>query len=71
MGTRSRAWIREHQKELETTYLGKVVIVCEDHVAQVLDPDASVLEINDTAERLCGDKDWSYTFVCGEEAYVL
>ena len=71
MGAKSRAWITRHRKQLEEKYPGKVLIVCEDNVVEVLDPKVGILEINDRAQKLCQERDWSYTFVCREEECIL
>ncbi|MBC8492733.1 MAG: hypothetical protein H8D43_03025 [Chloroflexi bacterium] len=71
MGAKSRAWINEHRYELEQKYPGKIVIVREDEIVEVLDTPVGILEINDLAAELCQDRDWSYTFLCREEECIL
>jgi len=71
MAFKSYQWIQKHRKELREKYEGKVVIVCEDKIVKVFDDAVDPITINDVAEQICGDKDWSYTYLGREEEYLL
>jgi hypothetical protein len=71
MASKSYQWIQKHRKELREKYEGKVVIVCEGKVVKIFDDAVDPITINDVAEQICGDKDWSYTYLGREEEYLL
>ncbi len=71
MGEISRRWINEHRNELRKRYDDKVLIVCEGKIMKVLDGGVDPIEVNEIARGLCKGKDWSYTYVCQEEEYLL
>jgi hypothetical protein len=71
MGKISRRWINEHREELKDKYDDKIVLVCEGKVTKVLDGSVDAIEINEIARKICKDKDWSYTYVCREEEYLI
>lgn len=71
MGVVSRKWIEEHREKLREKYDGKVVIVCEDRVAKVISEPINPIDINEIARKICKGKDWSYTYVCKKEEYLL
>jgi len=71
MGKISRRWINEHREELKDKYDDKIVLVCEGEIINVLDGSVDVIEINEIARKICKDKDWSYTYVCREEEYLI
>lgn len=71
MSTLSRNWINAHRQELKQKYDNKTLIVSEDRIVKTLDGAIDPLEVNRIAEELCKDKEWDYTYVCREEAYLL
>jgi hypothetical protein len=71
MGTNTRKWLKEYRNELKRKYPNKTVIICERRVLKVLDASVDPLELNKIAKELCGDKEWSYTYLEDKEEYFL
>ena len=70
LGLKARKWINRHLTELRSRYPNETVIVCEGKIVESMDEPLDPIEINEVARKLCGGKDWSYTYV-SEEEYVL
>jgi len=71
MSSRSYEWIRQHRQQLHEKYDGKTIIVCEGKVVKVLEDAVNPLVVNRLADQICVGKDWAYTYVGGEEEYLL
>ncbi len=72
MGVESRKWINENLSKLREKYPNKTIIVCDGKVVKVLDGATNPIRMNEVAREICEGKDWSYTFVSGEEEeYIL
>jgi len=72
LGFESRKWINKHLSEIRKNYPNKTIIVCEGKVVKTFDEPLDPIKINEIARKLCGDKDWSYTYVSEhEEEYIL
>ena len=71
MGELSRRWINKNRKKLEKMYDGKTVIVNKNKVIKVFEGAANPLKINDIAREICRNNDWSYTYLGGEDEYLL
>jgi hypothetical protein len=71
MVSKSYEWIQKHRDKLQEKYDGKTIIVCEDKIVRVFDDAVDPITIYDEAIQICGGKDWSYTYVGGEEEYLL
>ena len=71
MASKSYEWIQKHRDKLREKYDGKTIIVCEDEIIKVFDDAIDPITIYDEAIQICGDKDWSYTYLGGEEEYLL
>lgn len=71
MGISSRKWIEEHREDLKGRYDDKTVIVSGARVVEVLEGAVDPIEVNRIASEKLKGKDWSYTYVCKEEEYLL
>lgn len=71
MGEKSRKWIDLHREELRQKYDNKTVIVSVDKIVEVLDGAVGPVEVDEIATEICGDKDWSYSYLCKKEEYLL
>ena len=82
MAPKSYEWIQKHRDKLRERYDGKTIIVCENKIVKVFDDAVDPITIYDEAIQICSlrspttssygsGKDWSYTYVGGEEEYLL
>ncbi|MFQ6063216.1 MAG: hypothetical protein ACE5KT_11470 [Methanosarcinales archaeon] len=69
--SKSHEWIEKERKTLRKKYPEKVILVCESKVVKVFDTPANIQEVFKEADKICGEKDWSWAYISATEERMI